>query len=368
MKISIGTNIMGSSWGGGNKFALSLFDYLKNRGWEVITDLKDKGIDIILMTEPRKNSQTCSYNQVQISRYLIRKPDTVVIHRINECDERKKTKYMNEYLVRANKVADHTIFISNFLEDLFMSKGFFHNENHSVIRNGADNKVFNKRGKKKWNGKSPIKVVTHHWSTNYNKGFDIYRKLDSIKNINGKKVEFCYIGRLPDNIKFKNCKVIAPLDGKELARELKSNHIYITGSINEPAGMHHIEGAMCGLPLLFRNSGALPEYCKDFGVMFDGPEDLRNKFAELLENYEYYFDRIGNYPYDASLMCEKYEKIFLELLKKRKFNLTKRRLKYMIIFIKEIGFSVKNRFLSKFKKILNRYFGYQLKINYNWII
>ena len=275
---------------------------------------------------------------------------------------------MNRYLARANKVADHTIFISNFLEHLFISKGLFHNKNHSVIRNGADSGVFNKHGKKKWNGRSPIKVVTHHWGANYNKGFDVYRKLDSIKTINGKKVEFSYIGRVPDNFKFRNCKVIAPLDGKELSKELKSNHIYITGSINEPAGMHHIEGAMCGLPLLFRNSGALPEYCGDFGVMFDGSEDLKKKFAELLENYEYYFDRIGKYPYNAYFMCERYREIFLELLEKRKFNLTKRRLKYLVIFIKEIGFLIKYRFLSKSRKILNRYFGYKLKINYNWII
>ena len=368
MKISIGTNIIKGSWGGGNKFALSLVDYLKNRSWDVTTDLKDKDINIILMTEPRKNSQTCAYNQVQISRYLIRKPDTVVIHRINECDERKKTKYVNRYLVRANKVADHTIFISNFLEDLFTGKGFFHNKNHSVIRNGADVRVFNKLGKDKWNRSSPIKIVTHHWGVNYNKGFDIYTKLDSIKDINGKKVEFSYIGRVPDNIKFKNCRILAPLDGKELARELKLNHIYITGSVNEPAGMHHVEGAMCGLPLLFRNSGALPEYCKGFGVMFDGPEDLMDKLGELLKDYEYYFGKIDSYPYNSSFMCEKYEGLFLKLFEKRKFNLTRRRLKYMIIFIKEIVILTKNRFLSKFKKVLNRYFGYKLKINYNWII
>ena len=34
--------------------------------------------------------------------------------------------------------------------------------------------------------------------------------------------------------------------------------------------MHHIEGALCGLPILFRNSGSLPEYCKKYGVSFDG--------------------------------------------------------------------------------------------------
>ena len=115
MKISIGSNVIKGSWGGGNQFAVSLFNYLEKKNWEVTTNLKDRNIDIILMTEPRRTSQTGAYNQVQISKYLIKKPDTIVVHRINECDERKKTKYLNKYLVRANKVADHTIFISNFL-------------------------------------------------------------------------------------------------------------------------------------------------------------------------------------------------------------------------------------------------------------
>ena len=32
--------------------------------------------------------------------------------------------------------------------------------------------------------------------------------------------------------------------------------------------MHHIEGIMCGLPIIYRESGALPEYCKSYGVAF----------------------------------------------------------------------------------------------------
>ena len=50
MKISIGSNIIEGPWGGGNQFALSLSRYLKGKGWEVITDLRDDDIDIILLT------------------------------------------------------------------------------------------------------------------------------------------------------------------------------------------------------------------------------------------------------------------------------------------------------------------------------
>ena len=33
--------------------------------------------------------------------------------------------------------------------------------------------------------------------------------------------------------------------------------------------MHHIEAVLSGLPVIYKNSGALPEYCKNFGVSFD---------------------------------------------------------------------------------------------------
>ena len=352
MKISIGTNIVKGSWGGGNQFALNLTKFLKKRGWEVTYDLKEKDIDIILMTEPRRTSESGKYNQLQISKYIFQKPNTIVVHRINECDERKQTKNINKYLMRANKVADFTVFISNFLRNLFINKNFFKGGNSFYIRNGADKNVFNKKNKKKWNEKTSIRIVTHHWSSNYYKGFDIYKKLDGIKILNKRKIEFSYIGRISNNIQFKNTKIIPPLQSTKLAEKLKSNHIYITASINEPAGMHHIEGAMCGLPILFRNSGALPEYCSSFGVMFNGLNDFKEKLAEIIREYEFFYNKLSKYPYDSELMCKKYEELFIKLLKTRKeLNLFYRRIKYFKIFLKEIFFLILEILLLKIKKL-----------------
>lgn len=357
MKISIGSNIINGPWGGGNQFAISLSRYLKTRGWDVTTELSDVDIDIILMTEPRITSKTGAYNQRQISRYLIKKPDTIIVHRINECDERKGTKGVNRYLMRANKVADYTIFISDFLRNLFINNGFFKDKNSIAVRNGADTDLFNRRGREKWNKKSPLKIITHHWGYNRNKGFDIYEKLGALGSIGNLKIEFSYIGRIPDNVEFKGIKIMSPLSGKELADELKSNHIYVTGSVNEPAGMHHIEGAMCGLPLLYRNSGALPEYCSDFGVMFEGVDDFEDKLKELIEKYDYYFDRMKEYPYNSDLMCGKYEEVFLDLLREKdKLNMKRRRFKYTVLFIKESFFYIADVFFIKLRRLIEKVF------------
>jgi hypothetical protein len=360
-KISIGSNIIQGPWGGGNQFADSLTKYLISRDWAVVNDLKEPDIDIILMTEPRRSSATSKFNQLHIAWYCLKRPGTIVVHRINECDERKKTNYVNNYLSRASRVSDFTVFISKFLMDLFTAQGYFSNKRIGYIRNGADEKIYNSKEKKYWDGKSIIKIVTHHWAYNYYKGFDVYHKLDILKKINGFDIQFTYIGRIHETEKFENADIIEPLYGVDLAQELKKHHIYITGSLNEPAGMHHIEGAMCGLPLLYRNSGALPEYCNGFGVMFENKDDVEVNLSILIKNYNDYVAELKNYPYSAEFMCRNYEELFNNLLEKKDdTNYLYRRIKFLGIFLYEVFkqcFEILFLKIIKIKKIKKVFYG-----------
>ena len=54
MKVSIGSKIISGPWGGGNLFAKNLSEYLISKGHDVIYDLSEKNIDLILLTDPRK--------------------------------------------------------------------------------------------------------------------------------------------------------------------------------------------------------------------------------------------------------------------------------------------------------------------------
>ena len=124
MKVSIGTNIKEGPWGGGNLFAINLSNFLKNRGHEVVYDLSHNDIDIILITEPRKTSESSSFTHIDVENYLkYEKFDTIVIHRINECDERKNTKGTNQIYLEASDTADHVIFVSSWLRDLYLNIG-----------------------------------------------------------------------------------------------------------------------------------------------------------------------------------------------------------------------------------------------------
>jgi len=357
LKISINYKIHNSSWGGGNQFVKSLEKHGKELGHDVKFDLKDNDIDIILLIDPRSYNQGIPYSLFEIFIYvLFINPKALIVHRINECDERKNTRNINFLLRESNKLADHTIFISSWLKELdIYQKG----KPSSVILNGADQEYFNNFKNKNWDKKSPLKIVTHHWSANYRKGFDVYEKLDNLllnKNWEN-KIEFTYIGNLPDGFKFKKSKHLPPMNGKKLGEELSRHHIYITASQNEPAGMHHIEGVLCGLPIIYRNSGALPEYCEYFGIAFEN-----NNFIPAIENmflkYDIYKEKTGIYKNNSLKMTTEYLHLFLNLLSKRDFILAKRKLwkfpvllfTFFLIYIYGIKNFLKKLFYFIFRK------------------
>tara|TARA_B100001939_G_C16930367_1_gene613670 strand:+ start:104 stop:1153 length:1050 start_codon:yes stop_codon:yes gene_type:complete len=345
MKISIGTNIKEGPWGGGNLFAINLRNYLIKQGHNVVHNLKDDDIDIILITEPRKTSESSAFTHIEVLNYLSYvKSDTLVVHRFNECDERKNTNYVNKYLINANKVADHTIFVSDWLRQLYVNQGLMR-ENLDVIYAGADENIFNSNNLIKWDSVGPIKLVTHHWGANWNKGFDFYLILDELvgkaewKN----KLEFTYIGNIPQKANFKNSSIIKPLSGALLADEIKKNHIYITGSINEPSGNHHIEASQCGLPVLYINSGGIPEYCNNYGIMFNNKEDFEEKLLNLIENYSTFSKKLESYPFSASKMSLDYLNLFERMYENKEVYFKSRDIEYKKSFFGKKIFNYKRK-------------------------
>ena len=44
------------------------------------------------------------------------------------------------------------------------------NENSTIIYAGADSSIFNNDDHTPWNQQDKLKIVTHHWGANWNKG------------------------------------------------------------------------------------------------------------------------------------------------------------------------------------------------------
>jgi hypothetical protein len=307
MKVAINTRPLDGPWGGGNRFVKTLAAELEARGHEAVFALAPD-VNLIVIIDPRSRNPQLSFTPGQVFAHLGAHPEAMVVHRINECDERKGTKTMNFRLRVANYVADHTVFIASWLKDL----GVWRREGtSSTILNGADAGVFMPRSAQRWDGTGPLKLVTHHWGAHGNKGWDVYGLIDRLVGEPAwrGRLELTFVGNAPSGT-YPNIRVVAPLDGKPLAEALAEHHAYVTASINEPAGMHHVEGGILGLPILYRKSGALPEYCAPYGVGFDGPQDFPAALTQMLTDYSKFRAAVDNYPNTAQRMTTEYIDLF----------------------------------------------------------
>lgn len=326
MKVSIGAHVQAGPWGGGNQFAVSLSQELSKRGIEVFHDLRQKDLDIILLVEPDRKLRISAFNHMDILHYLLRiNPHAIVIHRINNSSEARTDSAggYNRYRIQVNHmVADHTVFISKWLKECYHNSGF-RSSDASVILNGADTQIWHPRSVS--TQKHHLRIVTHHWSNHFNKGFDIYQRLDSLLSTKSwrDKIEFTYIGRLPDGFQFLNSQVVDYLSGSDLAEEICRHDIYLTAAMKEAAGMHHIEGALCGLPLLYRECGGIPEYCKGYGVSFH-EGNFEQKLQEMVDDYDIWKVRMTDYPHNSRKMCDEYLELFHTLLDNRDFLISRR--------------------------------------------
>ena len=134
----------------------------------------------------------------------------------------------------------------------------------------------------------------------------------------------------------------SPIDlANTLAEAIKKNHIYLTASINEPSGNHHIEGAQCGLPLLYIDSGGIPEYCSGFGEIFD-KYNFEQKLEKLMHEYLENLENMKNYPNNSDIMCTEFENFFIEMIDNKEKLLDQRN--------QNIKIGTLERFLYKLKR------------------
>jgi hypothetical protein len=365
MKISIGSKIVQGPWGGGNLFAINLSNFLLEKGHEVSYDLSNPDLDLILLTDPRSRSESSStFNHKEIEKYKKHiNPNVAVVQRINECDERKNTENINKFYLNASEVADHVVFVSTWLKNIYTDIGM-KEEKTSVILAGANKAIFNRNNQSVWNKSEKIKIVTHHWSSHKNKGFEIYKFIDEMVSSDTwkDKIEFTYIGNLNDDYKLYNTNTVEPLAGVNLANELKKHHIYVTASINEPSGNHHIEAAQCGLPILYIESGGIPEYCNEFGISFN--DDFEENLNKITNDYDFYINKMAKYPFSADKMCNDFFELFQNLINQK--SITKKEFKlgfrgYILIFKNKTSNKIKTNVFSNLQHIFGSYYRRLIK-------
>ena len=313
MKIVFNKKIVDGPWGGGNQMLMMLAAYLRRRGHSVfysIEGLQEKP-DIIVIMDVKESS--CSIAMDSLVDFK-KKHNVKIVHRVNDNGSHRKfdNNRSDEKMIFINKLlADKTVFISGWLKEYYEEKGLFVKDS-CVIHNGTDRGLFFSNNEVR-GVDDPIKIITHHWSSNLSKGYETYNEINEFCVKNPDVATFCFLGN-PNTEHFYCQNIISPKPYKEIPSYLRARDIYVTATQFESGGCHLIEGMACGLiPFVRNGGGGTEEYVDGFGINYSNSEDFINKLVALRNNYDLYLahkKKIQEYAYGAKEMCEKYLEIF----------------------------------------------------------
>jgi glycosyltransferase involved in cell wall biosynthesis len=223
------------------------------------------------------------------------------------------------------RIADATIFQSDFSRNENFRLGLIPTNIEKTIHNASNKEIFNSDGCRTGPipNKRKIKLISVSWSSNIMKGFDTYSYLDA--NLDFTRYKYTFVGNTP--VKFQNIAVIPPLPSKELAQILKSSDIYITASQKDPCSNSLIEALSCGLPAVALRDGGHPELIRGGGETFQSASEIPSLLEKLCSNYTDYLVRIPEFSIEE--VTDKY----LDVFKKTIGVSTKKISLYQLIFL-----------------------------------
>jgi glycosyltransferase involved in cell wall biosynthesis len=294
-------------YGGANQWARQVCDSLRRCGYRVVHTLRP-GVDAVLGTHLGL-SGTLAFTWAEVAAAQKRSPRMRVIQRVNDNDVRKGTREMSDSLAEANRIADHTVFVSSWLRDHHAARWFDLSRPHSVIEPGSDPSVFHPIGNRPWQVGQPFRFVTHHWSDNMSKGFDVYSEMDRlIAEEKARGFELWVIGRWPASISWRAARTFPACSGRALADLLRKCHAYVSASRFEPGAMHPVEGIQCGLPLLYHgDSGGTASLGEQFGLVLDA--DVVGSMEAMRGTYERLRTAVLGAPPSGDRMCLEYRRL-----------------------------------------------------------
>lgn len=286
---------------------MQLVAYLRARGHSVSHRLWP-WTDRILLVAPRP-FQNVTFDVPDIRRFKARRPSVRCIHRINQTNAGRGTSNVDDLFKSANEVADATVFISEWVRDYFAARWFALDRPHAVIYNGADVSTFYPSPAAWEPAREPCRLVTHHWSDNWNKGFRVYQAVDRMI-ADGALPGFglTVIGRWPKEVAWRAAATHPPAPPSAMGEHLRRHHLYLTAAVAEAGGMHHIEGAQCGLPLVYHaNGGGIVELGRQYGVVFE--DNVQEALLAARARYAELRDKVLRLAPSGLRMCQQYEAI-----------------------------------------------------------
>ncbi|NPU94199.1 MAG: glycosyltransferase family 4 protein [Gammaproteobacteria bacterium] len=303
MKLHILFPIKNEPSGGGNQFLAALRAQLYRQ--DVYVDNPEKA-DVLLFNSFPFGSAASLYKQV--SRLKNNKGNKIaIIHRVDGPISVVRGNLRDSAVDRSialfnEKIADATIYQSCWSRDVCLAYGIGSSNTATVISNAPDPGHFYPILDKVESCSPLIKIAISSWSSNWRKGFDVYRYID--RHLDFDRYEVTFVGNSPIN--FSNIRMVPPLPSAELGDLLRQQDMYLTASVDDPCSNAVMEALNCGLPVIARNSGGHPEIIGKGGVLFEGQSDVLTAINRCSDNLEQY--RVNIHPTKIEEIGDRYVK------------------------------------------------------------
>jgi len=294
MHIHILYNLRNEPWGGGNQFLNALRNTWRKMN---LYAEQPKGADVILFNSYPFGAEYLFRDAVRLKKQF---PNKLLIYRLNGPISaiRQTDIEVDQMIAVFNKaICDGIIFQSSWCQAANKTTFGIRSVNEKVIHNAPDSSLFNREGR------APIpmpgekiKLIATSWSSNWRKGFDIYRFLD--ENLDWNRYEMTFVGNTP--IAFNRIRTIAPIGSEKMSQLLKTHDLFITASQADPCSNSLVEALACGLPAVVRNDGGHPELIKNGGVTFDGVQDVIQAIDRVAKNLEHFKRLIPTYRIETT--------------------------------------------------------------------
>lgn len=315
MRVYINREPVSGPQGGGNKLVTALVNKFAEEGHEVVHRLQP-GIDLLLCFDPRPASWGESGND--ILKY--RKSNVCKLaSRVGNCGSHGK-KPLTVQLLDMLPQADRIIYPSHWALSYLCTAaiqmgratdaGGIASRPYTIIPNAPMKEFYEHRNtNEQLPNDRPIRVVTHHWSNNPKKGFELYTELDK----SDLEIEFTYIGNTPKGVQYE--RQLEPMTTEQLAIELPKHDIYLTASMEEAGANHVLEAMACGLPVVFSSTGgSIVEYCAPYGVMYHGWdfETMSEGISQIANDYDVFKQACLMYNNNVEAVASRYVELLTQ--------------------------------------------------------
>lgn len=276
VKININYKLIDRPWGGGNQFLRSLKNYFASQG---IYENNPFKTDAVLFNSHHRLLMALWMKFLFPQKAFIHRLDNLMaIARGKECGTDNSILFFNK------KIADGTVFQSEWSKGRFFERGIEKGRPQKVIFNAPDPDIFYPKKGDGIKGKEKIRLISVSWSSNIRKGFPLYQFLDQMLDF--KRFSMTFVGNSP--VKFRNIRLLPPMQSRQLAETLRQHDVFISASLNESCPNALLEALHCGLAAVAIDSGAHKELIGGRGLLFTGKDDLLRSIEEVSSNIHYY--------------------------------------------------------------------------------